>query len=66
MRGTDGQRLVEAYDLAMFDLDGVVYVGDRAVPGAAEHLAAVRETGVHVAHDPNNVFRFRGTVCYNL
>ena len=29
--------LTTAYDLAMLDLDGVVYVGSDAVPGAAEH-----------------------------
>jgi glycerol 3-phosphatase-2 len=66
VRGTDGQRLVDAYDLAMFDLDGVVYVGDRAVPGAAEHLAAVRETGVHVAFVTNNASRSPATVAQKL
>ncbi len=51
------QPLVERYDLLMFDLDGVVYVGDEAVPGAPEHLATVRESGVHVAYVTNNASR---------
>ena len=49
--------LVEAYDLVMFDLDGVVYIGDDAVPGAPQHLARVRESGVHVAFVTNNASR---------
>ena len=49
--------LVECYDLVMFDLDGVVYVGDAAVPGAPEHLARVRESGVHIAYITNNASR---------
>jgi len=51
------QPLVDAYDLLMFDLDGVVYVGDDAVPGAPEHLARVRERGAHVAYITNNASR---------
>lgn len=49
--------LVESYDLAMFDLDGVVYVGDHAVPGAPAHLARVRESDMHVAFITNNASR---------
>jgi HAD superfamily hydrolase (TIGR01450 family) len=41
----------------MFDLDGVVYIGDRAVPGAPEQLARVRELGVHLAFITNNASR---------
>src|SRR5688572_28124127 len=41
----------------MFDLDGVVYIGEDAVPGAAEHLARVRESGVQVAFVTNNASR---------
>ncbi len=66
MRGTDGVRLVERYDLAMFDLDGVVYVGGDAVPGAAEHLAAVRSSGVHVAFVTNNASRSPAAVAQQL
>ncbi|MEJ7795712.1 MAG: HAD-IIA family hydrolase [Nocardioides sp.] len=49
--------LVEAYDLAMFDLDGVVYIGDKAVPGAADQLARARKSGVHLAFITNNASR---------
>ena len=30
--------LAQTHDLVMFDLDGVVYVGGRAVPGAPEAI----------------------------
>ncbi len=50
-------RLVDLYDLLMFDLDGVVYVGDDAVPGAPEHLARARAEGAHVAFITNNASR---------
>ncbi|MGZ5401276.1 MAG: HAD-IIA family hydrolase, partial [Nocardioides sp.] len=49
--------LVEAYDLAMFDLDGVVYIGDEAVPGAPDQLARARDSGVHLAFITNNASR---------
>ncbi len=53
LAGSD-RALVECYDLVMFDLDGVVYVGEAAVPGAPDHVARVRESGVHVAYITNN------------
>jgi len=40
--------------LVIFDLDGVVYRGDRAVPGAAELIAALRAGGVLVRFATNN------------
>jgi glycerol 3-phosphatase-2 len=49
--------LTSAYDLAMLDLDGVVYVGRDAVPGAAEHLRATRATGMRTAFITNNAAR---------
>lgn len=55
--GTSTRPLVEAYDLAMFDLDGVVYIGDDAVPGAPAHLARARGSGVHLAFITNNASR---------
>jgi len=45
------------YDLAMFDLDGVVYIGDDAVPGAPEHLTRARAAGAHLAFITNNASR---------
>ncbi len=45
MLGASRQPLVEAYDLAMFDLDGVVYIESAAVPGAPDRLARLRAGG---------------------
>jgi len=42
--------LWEAYDVAMLDLDGVVYIGGDPVPGAPEHLAAARSAGMQLAY----------------
>src|SRR5690242_15829530 len=41
----------------MFDLDGVVYVGDEPVQSAADALARAREIGWHVAFVTNNASR---------
>lgn len=46
-----------AYDVAVLDLDGVVYVGAHAVDGAAEALVAAREAGMHLAFVTNNAAR---------
>jgi glycerol 3-phosphatase-2 len=55
--GSCEKPLVDAYDLAMFDLDGVVYIGEDAVPGAPAHLARARARGVHLAFITNNASR---------
>lgn len=49
--------LSEVHDLAVLDLDGVVYIGPDAVPGAAEGLRAAREAGMHLAYVTNNASR---------
>ena len=49
--------LLAGYDLAMLDLDGVVYIGAEAVDGAPEHLRRAREAGVHLAFVTNNASR---------
>lgn len=49
--------LVHEHDLVMFDLDGVVYVGSEAVPGAPDRLARVRAAGAAVAFVTNNASR---------
>ena len=49
--------LIEGYDAALFDLDGVVYLGPVAVPGAAEGIAALRARGVRVGFVTNNANR---------
>ena len=49
--------LVDRYDLAMLDLDGVVYVGPDAVPGAAEAIEGWRSHGSALAFITNNASR---------
>ena len=49
--------LYEQHDVAMLDLDGVVYVGREAVAGAPEALAAVAERGLRLAYVTNNAAR---------
>lgn len=49
--------LVEAYDVLLFDLDGVVYIGGAAIPGAPEALQRARQAGAHVAYVTNNASR---------
>ena len=58
--------LSTAYDLAMLDLDGVVYVGEHAVPGAAEHVRSTREAGMRVAFITNNAARAPEKVAAHL
>jgi HAD superfamily hydrolase (TIGR01450 family) len=58
--------LVHRYDLAMLDLDGVVYVGADEVPEAPEHVRAVREAGMRVAFITNNAARPPAEVAAHL
>lgn len=55
-RGCD-QPLTSAYDAALLDLDGVVYLGGTAIPGAAEALRKADEEGMRLAYVTNNAFR---------
>ncbi len=43
-RGSD-QPLCAAYDVALLDLDGVIYLGGKAIPGAADALAQAARAG---------------------
>ncbi|HZH21125.1 MAG TPA: HAD-IIA family hydrolase [Geodermatophilus sp.] len=45
------------YDVALLDLDGVVYVGPEAVPGVPEALAAARTAGMRLGFVTNNASR---------
>jgi len=49
--------LASAFDVALLDLDGVVYVGPDAVPGAPAALQAARELGMRLAFVTNNAAR---------
>ena len=65
LKACDGA-LWDAYDVAMLDLDGVVYIGPHAVDGAAEHLAAARRAGLHLAYVTNNASRPPAAVAQHL
>jgi HAD superfamily hydrolase (TIGR01450 family) len=49
--------LVERYDVALLDLDGVIYVGHDPVPGAADALTRARSRGIRLAFVTNNASR---------
>jgi glycerol 3-phosphatase-2 len=58
--------LMTAYDTAMLDLDGVVYIGGDSVAGAAEHLQRARQAGMHLAFVTNNASRTPDQVAERL
>ena len=58
--------LAERYDVALLDLDGVVYVGPSAVEGAREHLLEARSLGMRLAYVTNNASRTPQTVAAHL
>ncbi len=60
------ESLAEIYDVALLDLDGVVYVGQHAVPGIPEVLAAVRAIGMRLAFVTNNAARPPAVVAQHL
>ncbi len=64
--GASPQPLVAVYDLAMLDLDGVVYIGGQAVPGAAAWLAKSRAAGQRLAFVTNNASRPPGKIAEHL
>ncbi|CAM5699460.1 MULTISPECIES: HAD-IIA family hydrolase [Streptomyces] len=58
--------LIEAYDTALLDLDGVVYAGGEAIVHAVESLAAARAGGMHLAYVTNNALRTPDAVAEHL
>jgi ribonucleotide monophosphatase NagD (HAD superfamily) len=58
--------LWETYDLAMLDLDGVVYIGPDAVEGAALRLERAVDAGMHLAYVTNNASRPPSEVARHL
>jgi glycerol 3-phosphatase-2 len=49
--------LIDAHDVLLVDLDGVVYLGDRPIDGAAEALTAARAGNVKPIFVTNNASR---------
>ncbi len=64
--GTSATPLVDVYDCAMLDLDGVVYVGGEAVTGVPDVLRRARDAGMTLAFVTNNAARTPGAVAENL
>ncbi|WP_406015373.1 HAD hydrolase-like protein [Streptomyces sp. NBC_00984] len=58
--------LNEAYDTALLDLDGVVYVGGHAIVHAVDSLGAARDGGMHLAYVTNNALRTPAAVAGHL
>ncbi|SDL62068.1 HAD-IIA family hydrolase [Tessaracoccus oleiagri] len=58
--------LANGYDAALFDLDGVVYLGPLAVPGVPEAIHELREEGLRVGFVTNNAARTPATVAAHL
>jgi glycerol-1-phosphatase len=58
--------LSEAYDVALLDLDGVVYLGGAAVPKAPEALAEARRRHMRLAFVTNNASRSPSAIVAEL
>ncbi len=58
--------LCEVYDTGLFDLDGVVYIGPEAVPGAPDRLRQLVNRGMRVVYVTNNASRLPRTVAGHL
>ncbi|MBA3488326.1 MAG: HAD-IIA family hydrolase [Longispora sp.] len=52
-----GELLARRYDAVLLDLDGVIYVGETVVPGAAEVLDRLHSLGLAVGYVTNNASR---------
>jgi len=58
--------LAERYDAALYDLDGVLYLGLQPIPHAAEAVAAARAVGLRAAFVTNNASRRPAVVAAHL
>lgn len=58
--------LIDGYDAALFDLDGVVYLGPDSVPGVPKALAELGRGGTAVMYVTNNAARPASTVVAQL
>lgn len=64
--GTCDGPLQEAYDAALLDLDGVLYLGPEPVEHAPESVAAARAAGMRVVYVTNNSSRSAAAVAEHL
>ncbi len=60
------ERLLDRYDAVLSDLDGVVYAGPHAIPGAPEVLRRISSEGVPVIYVTNNASRSVAAVAAHL
>ncbi|MEU4831695.1 HAD-IIA family hydrolase [Streptosporangium sp. NPDC023615] len=58
--------LIDPYDTLLLDLDGVVYLGREAVPGAPESLREAAGRGVRLAYVTNNASRTPAAIAQHL
>jgi HAD superfamily hydrolase (TIGR01450 family) len=65
LRGSQ-RPLCEVYDAALLDLDGVVYLGGSAVPGAPQALAKAAAAGMRLAFVTNNSSRTPSAIAGQL
>ncbi|MFG1946707.1 HAD-IIA family hydrolase [Nonomuraea sp. NPDC048826] len=61
-----GAVLIDGYDTLLLDLDGVVYLGPRAVEGAPVALGEARRRGVRLAYVTNNASRTPAAIAAHL
>jgi HAD superfamily hydrolase (TIGR01450 family) len=66
LAGGSTQPPTEVYDVALLDLDGVVYVGPAAVPGVPGALGAARRDGMRLGFVTNNAARTPEQVAAHL
>jgi HAD superfamily hydrolase (TIGR01450 family) len=64
--GSSARRLCEEYDAALYDLDGVLYLGADAVDHAAESVATATAAGMRSAFVTNNASRAPAQVAAHL
>jgi glycerol 3-phosphatase-2 len=58
--------LCQVYDAALLDLDGVVYLGGKAIPGAAKALEEAARTDMRLAFVTNNASRSPSAIAAQL
>ena len=64
--GSTARSLSTTYDLAMLDLDGVVYLGADPISGVADALTLARGRGMRLAYITNNASRTAQAVAEKL
>src|SRR5512133_82850 len=57
VRMSGSEPVIDSYDAVLFDLDGVIYLGPIAVPGAAAGIAELHDRGTKIGFVTNNAAR---------